>query len=85
MFERIKGMTEQFQMMQRMMKDEDFKAFISNPKVQALFQDPEFKDIAKSKDFTQILANPKLASLMRDPEIAALAAKLNPQKFMPKQ
>jgi len=84
MFEKFKGMAEQFQMMQKMMQDEDFKAFISNPKIQALFQDPEFKDVAKTRDFGKILANPKFAELMRDPEVAALVAKLNPQKFMQK-
>ncbi len=84
MFEKFKGMADQFQMMQKMMQDEDFKAFIANPKVQALFQDPNFKDVAKTRDFSKIAADPKFASLMLDPEVARLVAKLNPQKFMQK-
>ncbi len=84
MFDKMKGMAEQFQMMQKMMQDEDFKNFISHPKVQALFQDPEFKEVAKTRDFTKILSHPKFASSMRDPEVAQLVAKLNPQKFMQK-
>ena len=81
MFDKFKGMTEQFQMMQRLMQDQDFKAFISHPKIQALFQDPEFKDVAKTRDFAVILANPSFASLMRDPEIAALVSRLDLKKM----
>ncbi len=83
MFEQIKGMAGKFQMMQKMMQDEDFKAFVSNPKIQALFGDPEFKEIAKTRDFSKILTNPKFSGLMKDPEIASLVAKLNPKKFIP--
>ena len=82
MFENMKGMMGQFQMMQKLMADENFKAFISHPKVQEIFKDPEFKDVAKSQDFAKILSHPKFAALMRDPELATLMAKINPQKFM---
>lgn len=84
MFEKFKGMAGQLQMMQKMMQDEDFKVFISHPKIQALFQDPEFKDTAKTRDFAKIAANPKFASMMMDPEVAQLVAKLDPKKFMEK-
>ena len=82
MLENIKGMMGHFQLMQKLMADDNFKAFISHPKVQEVFKDPEFKEIAKSKDFSKILSHPKFAALMRDPELAALMAKINPQKFM---
>ena len=82
MFNKMQGMMGQLQMMQKLMVDENFKAFISHPKVKELFKDPEFKDVAKSQDFSRILANPKFAGLMRDPELAALMAKIDPQKFM---
>ncbi len=82
MFEGMKGMMGQFSLMQRLMKDENFKAFISHSKVQDLFKDPEFKDVAKSQDFNRIVSHPKFAALMRDPEVAALMAKLNPQSFL---
>jgi len=82
MLEKMKGMASQFQMMQKLMVDENFKAFISHPKVQEIFKDSEFKEIAKSQDFSKILSNPKFAALMRDPELAALMAKINPQKLM---
>lgn len=82
MFDKMKGMMDQFSMMQRLMKDENFKAFISHPKVQELFKDPEFKDVAKSQDFNRIVSHPKFAALMRDPEVAPLMAKLNPQSFL---
>lgn len=83
MFGKFKEMGAQLQMMQKMMSDPDFRAFISHPKVQAVFQDPEFKETAKSRDFATILGNPKFAALMKDPEVAALAAKIDPKKFMP--
>ena len=82
MFDKMKGMGEQFQMLQKLMKDENFRAFVSHPKVQALFSDPDFKNVAKEKDFNKILAHPKFAALMRDPELAALMAKLNPKDIL---
>ena len=82
MFGGMKDMMGQFQMMQRLMQNPDFKTFISHPKVQELFKDDDFKDVAKTKDFTKILAHPKFAALMRDPELAGLMAKFNPKDFI---
>ena len=76
------GMMQQFQMMQRLMKDENFKTFIGHPKVQELFKDPEFKEIAQSGDFSKIMSHPKFAALMKDPELASLMAKINPEGIM---
>lgn len=81
MFEQFKGMGQQFQMIQKLMQDQNFKAFISHPKVQELFKDDDFKEIAKTKDFARILAHPKFALLMRDPELASLMAKIDIKKF----
>ncbi len=82
MFDKMKGMMDQMGMMQKLMKDENFRAFIGHPKVQELFKDPEFKEVAKSQDFMKIMSHPKFAEMMRDPEVAALMAKLNPQSFL---
>ena len=82
MFGKMQDMMGQFQMMQRLMKDENFKTFIAHPKVQEVFKDPEFKEIAKSRDLTKILSHPKFAVVMQDPELAALIAKLNPKDFL---
>lgn len=82
MFEKMKDMMGQFQMMQKLMQDDNFKQFISHPKVQALFQDSEFTEVAKTKDFAKIMAHPKVAELTRDPEVGALMAKLNPADFL---
>ena len=84
MFGKMKGMMEQMQMMQRLMQDENFKAFISHPKVQELFKDPTFKEVDKSQDFTRIAAHPRFAAVLRDPEVAALMAKINPQQLLQK-
>ena len=75
-------MFRKLQMIQSLMADENFKAFISHPKVQEVFKDLEFKELAKSQDFSRILSDPKFAVLMRDPELAALMAKIDPKKFL---
>ncbi len=82
MFDMMKNMMGQFQMMQKLMQNEDFKVFISHPKVQELFKDPDFKEVAKSQDFALIMAHPKFAELMRDPEVAQLMAKINPKEIL---
>ena len=82
MFDKMKDMMGQMQMMQKMMKDENFKAFISHPKVQQLFRDVEFKEVAKSRDFSRIATHPKFIALSKDPELSTLLAKINPQSFM---
>lgn len=75
-------MFDKLQAMQRLMQDENFKAFISNPKVQTLFRDPEFKQVAQTQDFMKIVSHPKFMELMRDPELAQLMAKIDPKKYM---
>ena len=82
MFEKMKGMMDQFGSLQKMMQNENFKTFISHPKIKELFQDPEFQALAKTRDFMKIMTHPKFALLLRDPEIAALVAKLNPKDFL---
>lgn len=82
MFDKMRGAMQQYQAMQRLMQNEDFKKFISHPKVQLLFQDPEFKEIAKTRDFAKIMMHPKFTALMRDPEVGPLLAKLNPKDFL---
>ena len=82
MFDKMKDMMGQFQMMQKLMKDDNFKSFISHPKVQELFRDPEFKEIAKTRDFAKIVASPKFMALMKDPELSSLMAKINPKDFL---
>ncbi len=81
MFDGMKNMAAQMQMMQKLMKDDNFRAFVSHPKIQELLKDPEFKDIAKSRDFTQIATHPKFATLMKDPELSSLLMKINPSQF----
>ena len=82
MFEKMKGMMDQLSAMKTLMADENFRAFISHPKVQELFKDPTFKDIAKTQDFMKIVQHSRFAEIMCDPEVAALMAKINPQSIM---
>ncbi len=77
MLSQMKDMMGQFQVVQRLMSDENFKVFIAHPKVQEIFHDPEFKEIASQRNFGKILGHPKFASLMRDPEVGPLMAKID--------
>ncbi len=76
MFGKMKNMMDQFKMMQEMMKNEDFRAFISHPKIQSLMKDPEFVESLKKQDFNTVLQNPKFAALRSDQELIQLASKL---------
>ena len=82
MFDKMKDMMGNMQMMQKMMQDPNFRAFVSHPKVQQLFRDPEFKEVAKSRDFAKISAHPKFMELGRDPELAALMLKIDPKSLL---
>ncbi len=76
MFGKVKDFMGQMQMMQKLMQDEDFRAFMAHPKIQVLMKDPEFLDLLKSKDFQKISSNPKFSVLREDKELAALAQKM---------
>lgn len=77
MFGKMKNMMGQMQMMQKLMKDENFKAFMMHPKIQELLKDPEFLEAMKNQDTTTLMNNPKFSALRQDPELAKLAAKMN--------
>ena len=66
-----------FGKMQTLLKDENFRNFISHPKVRELFGDPEIAILSQSRDFAGLFAHPKLQSLMTDPEIRGLISKLD--------
>ena len=82
MFDKMKDMMGQMKMMQELMRDENFKTFISHPRVQELFRDPEFKVVAASRDFSKIAAHPKFMELARDPELSQLLLKIDPKRFI---
>jgi len=69
MFDKFKSMGEQLKLMQRLMQDKKFQAFLMNPKVQELLRDPEFQAIAQSKDIEKMKSHPKFAAMMKDPEL----------------
>jgi len=76
MFGRMKDMAAQMQMMQKLMKDENFKALIAHPKMQELIKDPEFIELMKTKNFQKASSNPRIAALKNDPELLQLMAKV---------
>lgn len=63
-------------MMQKLMKDENFKALMAHPKTQELMRDPEFIELMKTKDFQKAASNPRLAALKDDPELRQLMLKV---------
>ena len=77
MFDKMRTAMQQLQMMQRLMKDEQFKPLITHPKMQAILKDPEFHALVKAQNAGAITA--RLAPLAQDPELAPLLKKLNPQ------
>ncbi len=82
MFGKINDMMKQVKMMQRLMKDEHFKALIGHPKVQELLKDKQFQELIKSQNVGKIVTHPKLAALMRDPEVGPLLKNINPQTLL---
>jgi thiol-disulfide isomerase/thioredoxin len=82
MFEKLRGKIDQMKLIRRLMQDEQLKALISHPKVQALLQDPAFRELISSKDPAKIATHPNCVALMQDPEVGPLLAKLDPQRFI---
>ena len=66
------NMLGQFQMMQKLTKDENLRTFMNNPKVREVFMDLEFKELMQKNDLTKLVTHPQFASLLSDPEIAGL-------------
>ncbi|MBI4357874.1 MAG: hypothetical protein HY584_01120 [Candidatus Omnitrophica bacterium] len=50
-------------------KDENFRKFLSHPKVQSLMNDPEFKRAVEEKNVFKLMANPEFRELVEDPEV----------------
>ena len=73
---------KQLQVMQRLMKDPQFKALMAHPKMQDLLTDRDVQALMKSKDTAKIAAHPKFMALMRDPELAPLLATFNPKQLL---
>lgn len=75
-------MFDQMKLMMKMMQDPDFRAFISHPKVQEVFKDPDFQETVKLKDPAKVMAHPKMQILMSNPEVSHLIRKVDFAKFM---
>lgn len=82
MFSFGKGLTQQIQLMQKLMKDENFRKFMMHPKVQELFKDPEFMEAMKNKDAAKLMGNPKIREFQADPELRELMGKLDLGQLM---
>ena len=53
----------------KLAKDEQFRRFILNPKVQALMRDPEFKRAVQEKDMAKLRSNSGFNEVLNDAEI----------------
>ena len=81
MLDKMGDMFKMMQKMQHLMKDENFRNFVSHPKVREVMKDPELQSHMKSQNFSSLMSHPKFSSLMRDPEIAQLISKLDLKKL----
>lgn len=77
MFDSQKNWLGQFEKMKQWLKDEDFRAFLSHPKVQELLKDDEFRKTLEEKNMFKLMANPKISALMSDPETRSFMMKLH--------
>ncbi len=77
MFDKMRDMAQKMQMMQKLMKDENFKAFMTHPKIQELLKDPDFQELVKNGNMDRIASHPKFSAFRNDPGLAALVMKLN--------
>ena len=77
MFGNAKDMMQQMAMIEKLMKDENFRAFIGHPKVKVLFADPEFQSALKANNPQDIMNHPKLSPLKDDPELAQILKKID--------
>jgi|APTNR8051073442_1049403.scaffolds.fasta_scaffold118220_1 hypothetical protein len=82
MFGKMGDMMKQMQMMQKLMKDDNFKAFISHPKMQELIKDPEFMQLMKKQDMPALQKHARFGAIMKDPEILGLIQKIDFKKLM---
>jgi hypothetical protein len=82
MFGKMGDMMKQVQMMQKLMKDDNFKAFISHPKMQELIKDPEFMQLMKKQDMPALQKHARFGAVMKDPEILSLIQKIDFKKLM---
>ncbi|MBI3306997.1 MAG: hypothetical protein HYZ84_04255 [Candidatus Omnitrophica bacterium] len=78
----FRNMAEQLKLMQRLMQDDNFKAFMGHPKVQDLFKDPQIQQAMKSKNADLVMNHPKMMALRNDPELAQIISKLNFKDLM---
>ena len=82
MFGKMKDAMQQLQWMQKLMKDENFRAFLSHPKVQVLLQDHEFlKKVQEAGGSSVAMSDPKLSQLAEDPDLRQLMSKIDFAKF----
>lgn len=64
-----RGWIKDFGDLVRLVKDENFRKFLSHPKVQKLMNDPEFKQVVEEKNVFKLMAHREFNDLLQDPEI----------------
>jgi hypothetical protein len=82
MFGKVNDFMKQVQLMQKLMKDENFKKFVSHPKIQGLMTDPEFQKAMQAQNPQDLMNHPKMNALKDDPEVRDLLFKLDFKKLM---
>jgi F0F1-type ATP synthase delta subunit len=71
---------ENFEQLLQFAKDENFKKFLSHPKVQKLMSDETFKKAVVEKNIFKLMSNEEFVTLLKDPEVREALEKLS-RKF----
>jgi len=55
----------------KLAKDENFRKFLSHPKVQELLKDKEFEKAVKEKNIFKLMSHEEFSKVLKDPEVAS--------------
>ena len=61
----------------KLARDENFRRFLTNPKVQELMKEDEFKQAVQEKNMFKLMSNGRFMEVMKDPEIRSALEALN--------
>jgi len=81
MFDGMNDTKQQMELIQKLLKDENFRQLMMHPKFQSLMQDAEFMEAVKSRDKSQIMTHPKFVELKDEPGLKDLFTKIDFESF----
>lgn len=76
------GLFRNFDDLLKFSRNENFRKFLTDPRVQSLMANQEFKKAVQEKNVFKLMTNPEFTELLKDPEIRAALEGLH-RKFDP--